>query len=530
MPDEAGDFSIVAQAFRKDGRGDYNISVEESENKIVHNIVRQGFPAAHADPKDLTKSDTAWEIDWTITDNNGRDSQVLEIRSAKFMYHDEKGKVRWITVAENLRMAEMFVPYDTTRPTYLDVGAFKFRLVPAREEYLGPNCVAPGEILQSEDKSMSNKVLKEVHDDGLRWLNGRGKARRGEKMMLWSMLSAGNYRYVMEFTFKDDGIIVCKAGATAHNLRNLMADRSDIHLHVGCWRCDMPLTDPTDPKADAGKNKVMLVTRHPNPKKPKGHFVISEKLFNPDDKGESREGWADWVAEEFTTLRVESTVRKNSNGKATAYDYLPLRFGAVRNYPQRHEFINHDFWVTRSEARFHTYSQVPQYVKEKRTLKDQPVTIWHNSPGIHVPRGEDFGPDGKSRNAGVALTFWVGFLMRPRNLFDSTPLYGKTPPRDATFLERLDKGKKNEHKVKLKKGVKYEITMRSSDFDTYLYLKNSKGDEVARNDDMGGGSLDSRINYTPQEDEEFVILAGSFGNKGNGEYAIWVKTKEEKEE
>jgi len=29
--------------------------------------VRQGFPARSADPKDVTKSDSAWEVEWEIT-------------------------------------------------------------------------------------------------------------------------------------------------------------------------------------------------------------------------------------------------------------------------------------------------------------------------------------------------------------------------------------------------------------------------------------------------------------------------------
>src|SRR5947209_895167 len=36
------------------------------------NLVRQGFPAAKADVLDLTKSDTAWEVEWELTHPNNK--------------------------------------------------------------------------------------------------------------------------------------------------------------------------------------------------------------------------------------------------------------------------------------------------------------------------------------------------------------------------------------------------------------------------------------------------------------------------
>src|SRR5262249_55285860 len=79
-------------------------------------VVRQGFPGATADPNDLTKSDTAWEVEWELThpDNRPRypPGSVLRIRSAKFMWKDRAGKPQWVTVARMLELAEIYVPYD----------------------------------------------------------------------------------------------------------------------------------------------------------------------------------------------------------------------------------------------------------------------------------------------------------------------------------------------------------------------------------------------------------------------------------
>jgi hypothetical protein len=395
------------------------------------NIVRQGFPAGIADPKNLKKSDTAWEIEWTITnpDNkpggmNRTPASVLAIRQAKFMYKDRNGRPRWISVVKNLELGEMFVPYDTTKPTFLDVSQHSFFIIPAKKEYLGPNCVTAGEILGSEDPRMANKVMKEVHDDGLRWLDGKNAARRGEKMMLWAIFYGGNYRYLIEYTFQDDGVITARVGATGHNFFRRQEDQRDVHLHAGCWRFDPDLSDPADPGAGGpDKNIIRLVRRVPN--QAPGTFRIEVNPFNPGPNGESTEGAANWVADEFTILRMESTVRKNGNDKPhpTAYDLIPLRYGSVRHFQNVYEFANRDFWVTRTDPAHTTFARVPKYVEGRRPVDRTPATIWHISAAIHVARAEDFGPDGLTNGSGVALTTWAGFILRPRNLFDSTPLY-----------------------------------------------------------------------------------------------------------
>jgi Cu2+-containing amine oxidase len=157
--------------------------------------------------------------------------------------------------------------------------------------------------------------------------------------------------------------------------------------------------------------------------------------FNKNGRGEACEGSARWNAEEFTTLRVASKVRKNAHGYPIAYDVISHRFGALRRlqreggtYDADMDFINQDFWVTRTESGFTDYINVPRYAKEKRPLTGQPTTIWLCTPAIHVARTEDFGTDSGTNNyLGVATVTWAGFFLKPRDLFDGTPLY--TPSR-----------------------------------------------------------------------------------------------------
>ena len=92
------------------------------------------------------------------------------------------------------------------------------------------------------------------------------------------------------------------------------------------------------------------------------------------------------------------------------------------------DFVNYDFWLTRTPQQYFPYHTLPK-VAAGRQLVGQPTTVWYSSPGIHVPRGEDFGPMNE-RRTGVALTSWVEFTLRPRDLFDTTPLFEAKPGKE----------------------------------------------------------------------------------------------------
>jgi Cu2+-containing amine oxidase len=249
-------------------------------------------------------------------------------------------------------------------------------------------------------------------------------------MLLWCVFNGGNYRYLIEYGFADDGVITCRVGATARNHHPRQANDNDVHLHVGCWMFDPDLGDPTTPDAGGPEFNVVRIVRRlqRNPGTPNGLFRVDVRPFNASPTGEALEGSALWTPEEFTALRIESKARQNRSDapQQTAYDVVPIRVGSVRHFPtQNFEFVNKDFWVTRQATGPVRYINVPSYVgSPPRVLDGKPVTIWHNSPLWHVPRGEDYGLDGRSNTTGVALTAWAGFMLKPRNLFDSTPFYG----------------------------------------------------------------------------------------------------------
>lgn len=442
----AGEGYTPAKQFRQDFRPK---APPKSGQTFPPNVVKQGFPAASYDPAAPEKSDTVWEIEWELTHPENKTwyppGSVMRLKSAKFMWKDRSGKPRWITVARMLEIAEIYVPYDNGNTAFLDVHDMPFNMTPARKSFLGPNCVAPGEILPSSNPAWSNIVHKEIHDDGVRWMtaetSGRNeiadRVRRGEKLLLWATYYGANYRYMIEYGFTDEGMLSCRIGPSGRNIFNRQKDQGDTHLHVGCWRMEMDLGDPVNKIGGPKDNEVLLARRVLDEEKEK--FAQVAKLFNRNGRGDACEGSARWNAEEFTTLRVASKVRKNSHGRAVAYDVVSHRFGGLRQlqreggtYDADMDFINNDFWVTRTESGFTDYIDVPRYAKDKRPLTGQPTTIWLCTPSLHVARTEDFGTDtGTNSYDGVATVTWAGFYLKPRDLFDGTPLYTptRTPPR-----------------------------------------------------------------------------------------------------
>ena len=72
------------------------------------------------------------------------------------------------------------------------------------------------------------------------------------------------------------------------------------------------------------------------------------------------------------------------------------------------------------------------------------------------------------------------------------------------------------------RGQTVRISMRSEDFDTYLYL-DGPGLDSRLSDDDGGGGTDSEISVTFPSSGEYEITAAAFGSDGSGSYTIEVR-------
>jgi primary-amine oxidase len=307
-------------------------------------------------------------------------------------------RAEWLKVLENVRLSEIFVPYGNGGRIW-DIGAQGgYKLDRHTAADAGPT----GKVIAG------GYVVKEIRDAGVLWRHYE-RVRRAQDLVLWSTLGAGNYNYIMEYTFRGDGSIICRLGSTG---RNLPSNETVGHMHHACWRIDLDLGEPEH-------NTAYLVKRS----EPKGKKQASDTvtLFNG-----GVEGGAFWSPLEFTRLRVQSTRMKNGQGKYLAYDLVPQRSGTARHWGEGEEFTHYDFWVTPFNPKEQYYVQLPRFVRRQRRIVDTDVVVWHISSAYHVPRDEDglfVRRDGKVEVRGVALVAWSGFELRPRNVFDKSPLY-----------------------------------------------------------------------------------------------------------
>lgn len=87
-------------------------------------------------------------------------------------------------------------------------------------------------------------------------------------------------------------------------------------------------------------------------------------------------------------------------------------------------------------------------------------------------------------------------------------------PHRAGCYERI-------HEVNLKAGQAYVIDLTSNRFDTYLFLEDSSGRVLARNDD-GGVGTNSRIIFTPTRNGTYRLVVTTYRMGALGAYRLRV--------
>ena len=168
---------------------------------------------------------TAWRVHYATESGYG-----LIIKDAWFK---QGPKDAWMQVLGDARLSEMFVPYHSGSPRFWDV-SYNFSLVTLNKEAAGPL----GEL--HGDPAV---VVEEVRDRGVMWVDTNSGVRRGQKLTLWSVLDAANYRYIIEYGFQDDGQITFRVGSTG---RNYSTREFEGHMHNGLWRVDVNLDGPNN--------------------------------------------------------------------------------------------------------------------------------------------------------------------------------------------------------------------------------------------------------------------------------------------
>lgn len=354
-------------------------------------------------------AETAWVVVWSENGNRG-----LWIEGAWFWRKKPFTAATVIQVLGRAGLSDIFVPYHLGSPRFYDLHFGGLHgAIPQDAGDCGAitDPLVPSPIANTNDPPR-RVLIKEIRDRGVAWTSDR-QTRRGEEMLLWATFDAGNYEFVMQYGFRDDGTVTFRLGSTGYN----NPEKPFVtHMHTSLWYVDINL-------AGAAHNAVMLM-KHLEPTS----LLTATDSMVPFNNGV--EGFADWNDEEFTHLNISNTLVKNSQGRNISYDLMPMRTGTARHFEG---FSHHDFWVTRMNSNELDYvyglagGALSPYINPPQPIMDTDVAVWHISSNHHIPRDEDheYVPQ-LIRLPGVALTMWSGFDLHPRNLFDDTPLHQPT--------------------------------------------------------------------------------------------------------
>lgn len=240
--------------------------------------VEQAFPTAGPEQ-------TRWKLCWQVL--NGPN---LVITGAWFR---PAPNAAWIKLIYDARVSQLFVPYHAGSPRYLDIG-YGFGAVPLT----AVDCPAPTGVILGT----GNELCKQVRDRGIAWKHD-ALVRRGEELVLWSVMAAANYNYVVEWTFRDDGVVLGRVGATGQ------IAGTNAHIHGPIWRLDVDLNG-------ACCDTVASMSH-----------VESGATATDSMPDITTETGKTWDPQAFTMLHVRDGALKNSSGHFSEWHLMPTRDG-----------------------------------------------------------------------------------------------------------------------------------------------------------------------------------------------------------
>ena len=327
--------------------------------------VEQAFPTAGTEV-------SRWRLCWQFVNGPGLTITGLWFRPTTAS--------SWIKVMWDGRLAELFVPYHAGGPRYHDIG-YNFGPVPLT------SAQCPGKILGA-----NNETCLEVRDRGVMWMHD-AESRRGQELALWSVLAAANYNYVIEWTFRDDGVISSRLGATG------TPAGGNTHVHGPLWRLDVDLNGACCDTVTHMSHKEVGLT---------GVDSMTDVTTATGFK---------WDPVAYDTLHIRDAVLKNGNGKPSMWMFMPERSGTPLH---QEPFTTMVFWVTPYVWNQMDGAQLPAYVANRPNTAKTDTVVWYYGGLHHVIRDEDNGPGGYSQ---MTLTMYEGVHLMPFNVWASTPFY-----------------------------------------------------------------------------------------------------------
>jgi hypothetical protein len=326
-------------------------------------------------------------------------------------------------VLAQAHVAQIHVPYDDNGARFHDVtdyglgGDFILDLSPTE-------CPG-GALLRYSGKDV---LCKQVQQRGYAQ-KYYSRNLQGYELNLFSVSVSGDYNYIPQWTFYDDGTIAPSMGAAGQLQRygsdpqygwRTASNRIPIsHIHNYYYRLDFDIDGLANDlveeieflPADSNRRRVISVT----------------PLTTESGRGHLPERMRSW--------RIRDTVNKNSEGHPISYHLEAMRSGHDFIGPSFEPFTFNDLYVTvaRTCEQYISHNpttggcgeNVTQFVNGENT-NGADVVVWYGVTFHHLPRDED---------EGYMDAHWDGFTLIPRDWTAENPLDNRvngTPPATLT--------------------------------------------------------------------------------------------------
>jgi len=367
----------------------------------------------------------------------------------------DAGKSRSIMYEGHL--SEIFVPYMDPSPgwyfrTYMDAGEYGAGKLastlqpgadcPANAYYFNDWLADDHGVPQARERIA---CLFEREAGGIAWrhfdfVTGQTESRPARELVLRWIATVGNYDYIFDWTFQQNGAIRIAVGSTgidevkAVSARNYAGDRNDDaaygsfvadhtvavnHDHFFCFKLDMDIDGTRNSfeteqlrKVRAGKDSLRTSFWVAEPKVAE---VESQAKLNDD-------------MHQPAIWRIINPDETNALGYPVGYELVPGHDATDMldpdDYPRRRAgFADYQLWVTPYTNEFAAAGPypnqskggdgLPAWTRQNRSIENTDIVLWYTIGFHHVPRPEDWP---------VLPTMWHEFQLRPSGFFSHNPV------------------------------------------------------------------------------------------------------------
>ena len=355
-------------------------------------------------------------------------------------------------------LSEIFVPYmdasfNWSHRNFIDAGEYTAGgltkpLLPGLD---APNYAHYMEGLVLKDngrpKPVPNMIAifeRETGDPSWRHFSDEmePESRVKRDLVIRSAAVLGNYDYIFDWIFQQDGSIKVLVGATgiAEAKATVQKDASSpqgeepgdaygrfVDPNIVAVNHDHYFSFRMDLDVDGEKNSLLL-DRLQTKMLPEDNPRRSVWITNPKIAKTESEAKLKINLDKPTLWRVISNDRKNHVGYPTSYQLMPGKTGntllSEEDYPRKRVgFINYHLWTTPyninekfAAGDFPTLSLpgqgLPSWTSADRSIENTDIVLWYTVGMHHMVRAEDWP---------VMPVLWHSFELRPFDFFNGNP-------------------------------------------------------------------------------------------------------------